>query len=281
MHTQRAQTRFCLEQPWFVFSATQRYQAAQSLDTSISHFYSFVADRPSSSALAIPDGCVDLIFECDATRPNARVCGSPSKVRAFALNQGQRYFGVRFCSGINPAFLSLSAGELKDQEIDLCEAIKGAETLVEMAAGSLAFDALCKGVERFFEHAATHENKGLTQRVIGLIKQHRGTLAMRELETHFACTSRTLQRQFKQDTGMSPKAFSRIVRCQEAFKLLEKPRYNALDVALELGFSDQSHFQREFKELVSLTPLDYAQRTHGEYGDCIELSPPARTITVH
>jgi len=33
---------------------------------------------------------------------------------------------------------------------------------------------------------------------------------------------------------------------------------------MSLGFSDQAHFQREFKKLVNATPLDYLNRVKYE-----------------
>ncbi|WP_236037331.1 helix-turn-helix domain-containing protein [Marinomonas vulgaris] len=36
------------------------------------------------------------------------------------------------------------------------------------------------------------------------------------------------------------------------------------DLACDLGFSDQSHFLREFKKLVSVTPLDYLHQVKQE-----------------
>lgn len=61
---------------------------------------------------------------------------------------------------------------------------------------------------------------------------------------------------------MSPKAFGRIMRCQAALHSLhQQGQVSFSDLALDLGFSDQSHFLREFKKLVSTTPLDYQRRT--------------------
>lgn len=280
MHTQRAVSNFCLEQPWFVFNATQRYCVAESIDPRISHFYSFVVDRSDSRALAIPDGCVDIIFDCDGNNPSARVCGSPAKVRQFDLQQGHRYFGVRFCSGYTPTFLTMSACELRDQEFELSHAMNGAEEFLELMVIHQSFDKLCNGVDSYLRDCLRLPAAGLTECLLTMIKQHRGCLAMSDLERRFSCTGRTIQRQFKECTGMSPKSFSRIVRCYEALKLLEKQKSSTLDIALELGFSDQSHFQREFKELVNITPLDYVKRAEvSEYLACIELAGANRSLS--
>ncbi|MCY1461566.1 hypothetical protein D9M71_792350 [compost metagenome] len=51
------------------------------------------------------------------------------------------------------------------------------------------------------------------------------------------------------------------------------------ELAMELGFTDQSHFLRDFKKLVSTTPHDYQQRIiRGAYTQRIKQS---RETAVH
>lgn len=60
---------------------------------------------------------------------------------------------------------------------------------------------------------------------------------------------------------MSPKAFLRIIRCQAALDTLNtRHDISFAQLALDLGFSDQSHFLRDFKKLVSTTPCDYQRK---------------------
>lgn len=65
-----------------------------------------------------------------------------------------------------------------------------------------------------------------------------------------------LHRVFTREVGLSPHAFQMQVRISRAKALLNEGR--ALrTVAAETGFADQSHFTREFKRLVGLTPGAY------------------------
>jgi AraC-like DNA-binding protein len=70
---------------------------------------------------------------------------------------------------------------------------------------------------------------------------------------------------------MSPKTFCRIIRCQAALDTLNTQHdVSFSDLALDLGFSDQSHFLRDFKKLVSTTPCDYQRKmTQNAYTDRI------------
>ncbi|MOA46479.1 transcriptional activator FtrA [compost metagenome] len=93
------------------------------------------------------------------------------------------------------------------------------------------------------------------------IRESKGDIRLTQLEELTGYSCRTLQRQFQTDMGMSPKAFSRIVRCQSAIhEINRQERVIFSELACDLGFSDQPHFLREFKKLVSTTPLNYQRR---------------------
>ncbi len=67
-----------------------------------------------------------------------------------------------------------------------------------------------------------------------------------------------LLRVFCAETGMPPHAYLDSVRLSHAKRLLRQglsPR----DVALETGFTDQSHFANRFKRLVGVTPGQYVK----------------------
>ena len=70
-----------------------------------------------------------------------------------------------------------------------------------------------------------------------------------------ACLSkRQYERVFRETVGMNPKEYARIVRFQKALWLMQKGENNYAGIAAECGYSDQSHFIRNFRELSSYTP---------------------------
>lgn len=68
-----------------------------------------------------------------------------------------------------------------------------------------------------------------------------------------------LARAFRHTMGMSPHAWQLDRRIERAKPLL-LAGVPLAEVALQLGFSDQSHFQRAFKQRVAATPLEYLRR---------------------
>ena len=113
----------------------------------------------------------------------------------------------------------------------------------------------------FFTPRLVRKSSSLTHQLINPIQQCKGTIRIDQLETLTGYSCRTIQRQFRQDTGLSPKAFCKILRCQSALNSIHRQQgVSFTDLAFDLGFSDQSHFLREFKKSVSTTPGDYQKQ---------------------
>ncbi|MFS2221698.1 helix-turn-helix domain-containing protein [Pantoea sp. B65] len=250
------------EQPWFVLSAAQHYSLMNSDHPAISHFYSFDVSQSASLTLAVPDGCVDIVFDCDAAQPRARVCGTTLEARSAQLIRNHRYFGVRFAPGVIPDFLDVMAEELTDREFNFFDVVPDARHACEQILRTPLFSQQIALFNTHFTPRLVRKTSTVTSSIIRTILQQRGNIRVGQLEALTGYTCRTIQRQFRQDTGMSPKAFGRIMRCQAALNTLhQRGNISFSNLALDLGFSDQSHFLREFKKLVSTTPLDYQRRT--------------------
>jgi AraC-like DNA-binding protein len=65
---------------------------------------------------------------------------------------------------------------------------------------------------------------------------------------------------FRQTTGLAPKSYGRVMRFQRALRKLGS--HNERDLAmlaLEAGYCDQSHFNRDFRQFTGVTPTTYRQ----------------------
>ncbi|WP_021020215.1 helix-turn-helix domain-containing protein [Vibrio gazogenes] len=258
------------KQPWFVLSAAQDFSLCSSDIAEVSHFYGFEADSSASLTLAIPDGCIDILFDCDATSPTAYVCGTTLEATRANFVHQHRYFGVRFVPGVIPDFLNASASEMINHLLRLHDVVPTCNALFEQVVSAPTFVQQVTLTQQFLKDKLLNNRRRrrfspLTSQAIELICHHKGNIQIKQLEALTGYTSRTLQRQFLGDLGLSPKAFSRIIRCQSAvYHINHQQQVIFSDLAYGLGFSDQSHFLREFKRLVSATPLDYQKRVKHE-----------------
>jgi AraC-like DNA-binding protein len=63
---------------------------------------------------------------------------------------------------------------------------------------------------------------------------------------------------FVHAVGLTPKVYSRVRRLQRALHRARVPGTDSwASVAADAGYSDQSHFNREFRECVGVTPTRY------------------------
>jgi len=82
------------------------------------------------------------------------------------------------------------------------------------------------------------------------------TLTLDELAAVAGLSRYHFVRAFSRSFGMTPHAWQLDQRIQRARGLLDQGMSLA-DTALQLGFADQSHFQRAFKQRVAATPGEY------------------------
>jgi AraC-like DNA-binding protein len=65
---------------------------------------------------------------------------------------------------------------------------------------------------------------------------------------------------FHDGLGLTPKLYCRLKRFQGALEQVAvRPAASLVDVALEAGYSDQAHFNREFREFAGVSPGEYRE----------------------
>jgi AraC family transcriptional regulator, transcriptional activator FtrA len=89
-----------------------------------------------------------------------------------------------------------------------------------------------------------------------LSKQH--TIAT--LANRASMSSRTLQRQFKETTGLSPYEWITHERVALAKELLESKRTPLIKIAEQVGFQSPETFRRHFRRLTATSPMAYRSR---------------------
>jgi AraC family transcriptional regulator len=95
-------------------------------------------------------------------------------------------------------------------------------------------------------------------RVVDHIENHLGrTLHLSELSEAAGLSRVQFLRQFKKATGRSPHAYIVERRIERAKQLLKRPDSTLIGVALDLGFSNQSHFSQVFRKAVGIPPSQW------------------------
>ncbi|WP_179473802.1 helix-turn-helix domain-containing protein [Chryseobacterium sp. H1D6B] len=89
----------------------------------------------------------------------------------------------------------------------------------------------------------------------------KGSIPVSEVATAAHATVRTLERKFKQSSGYTVKDVSGLMRFEQVRnQLWHHPESNIAALAVELGYTDQSHLSREFKRYTGTTPAAFARK---------------------
>lgn len=97
--------------------------------------------------------------------------------------------------------------------------------------------------------------------VVDFVNRNYGeSISMVEMARLAGLSSTHFNRRFKQLLRFTPTDYLRTVRIQAAQQLLAATSRSLSDIATSVGFTDQSHFTRRFRETTGLTPEVYRRR---------------------
>lgn len=87
-----------------------------------------------------------------------------------------------------------------------------------------------------------------------------GRVRIEALAAEIGCSRRYLSRCFAAELGLSPKRVARLIRFEHVCRRVRAQPSRWAQIAVEAGFCDQPHLNREFRELSGTTPADFIAR---------------------
>lgn len=126
-----------------------------------------------------------------------------------------------------------------------------------------AFSAI--GAHRAVEHAKAYLHDRFNEPV-----------SLDELATAAGLSRFHLPRTFAHHVDTPPHAYQIRIRIERATRLL-RTGMSPGNVALTVGFADQSHFTRHFRRITRTTPAQYARTTFGDFPNRPLSAPRAGT----
>ena len=103
--------------------------------------------------------------------------------------------------------------------------------------------------------------RGLHPAVAQALQQFRTVTSVGDVVRSSGYSHRRFIALFSRSVGLTPKAYCRVLRFQDVLRRARRRMSASLiDIAADAGYSDQSHFTREFREFAGVTPADYRGR---------------------
>ena len=111
-------------------------------------------------------------------------------------------------------------------------------------------------LNRFFlSRLPTHEKCPALVQVLQLIHDAKGNITIKTIEQNTGISRRSIERQFSQKIGISPKVYAQIIRFKNVLNFLaSNPGTTWSELTHNNGFFDQAHMIRYFREYLNVSP---------------------------
>jgi AraC-like DNA-binding protein len=87
-----------------------------------------------------------------------------------------------------------------------------------------------------------------------------GRARIESLAAELGCSRRYIHASFREQVGIPPKTLARLLRFEDVCHRIDDEPARWADIAHNAGYCDQSHLNRDFRELAGTTPTDFLAR---------------------
>ncbi|EOL47450.1 helix-turn-helix domain-containing protein [Enterococcus caccae] len=223
-----------------------------------SYWFSYT-DSSSPPSRIIPDLCSDVIVQLSTELDVLQIKVSGPNTSFFYSYSDQPivYFGIRYYLGGMYPFFNQSFKGLKDQLTELALLEKRmAVDLTDNLSGKTSLSEVIKGADLYFlERLNRLSPRKISIPIQMFIENHGHLISYAEGTANRSLSERSLQRLFREETGLSPYEAFDVLRFQKVYQeLISKPNISHLDLVEKYGFFDQAHYSRKMKKMTGLTP---------------------------
>lgn len=262
---------FPMLQPLVCFDV-QNYQEFSGSVPFLFSTYEFDTMSYITHVRFIPNGCIDLLIPISRSQIERTVkdysnnqalilVGAADTLTKITLPENTHYFCIRFAPGVFYWNQRTLPAELF-KKILYCENSKDYSPI--MPKNLARFESIEKRTAYWMDNVLPCLKKTyLTPTVVQMIHdivETFGSIRIEELSDKLSYSVRHTNRLFLNALGYGPKTFCKYVRIQNVlFEIKKMPGLGSKSFLQKVCYSDQAHFQREFKEFTGITPRQYIQ----------------------
>lgn len=230
--------------------------------------------EPDTAYTIIPNGCLELIIHLDelycqlptqeglAQTPDYMLIGLFSQPYRVSFQRAVPIFSIRFKPEAIPLLLGVPGKEVFNTYENIEHLLDSRFRDFGHRLRQCTCDAeRVAWADQFFTHLLDRQRPTAdyvvtaTQLIRDAIDQPLEVISRR-----LHISQRQLERKFKEQIGMTPKRYQRLMRLRKVVQTLEQ--HQTLDltsVAYYCGYFDQAHFIKDFKRITGYTPSVYRQ----------------------
>jgi len=232
-----------------------------------------VSEVSTKTFKIIADGCPGLIFQENVNScldnnsnllPQLFLHGLTTNHSEKTVKGNFRNISIHFKPTALKSFFGIDANELTDTYTDLNLACVSnvSEKLVNTTSTERRIEILTSFlIDNLKQNLKLKIEK--THYALDLLYKENSIPALQRIQSELNISERSLERMFKQNIGISPKLFARIVRFQMSLNNLRNKDYlKLMDIVHKNNYADQSHYIRDFKQFAGVSPNQFIRQAN-------------------
>lgn len=212
--------------------------------------------RYGGSAALVESGRTTVLADVTLT-------GMRNTVRRMHTSAGGGIIVASFHEAGARVVFGLAMHHLFNDIVGLHELVASEEMDELRSAVASARDSLARvrAVERFLLTRKSHGKRDpAVAAAVRAMRFAHGTVSIRSLALGLGLSQDRFEKRFRQELGATPKQYCSVLRFRQA--LGAYPAHSCLaELAVEVGYYDQSHFIREFRAVTGETPQRFLRGT--------------------
>ena len=207
---------------------------------------------------------------CNRSHPTLFIRGPITRPFHCIAKGAPTAIGIELKPQALTALFGIGAGELRDGVVEL-NAFSTSNLNEQLLHAQSRQDQIGL-LTRFLTAKAEggRRKDELVTQSLRLIGRNVGAMHVRNLLKLLNVSERQFERRFARAVGVPASFYVRVMRFQEAIRLMQAGRFGRLiDIAYDLGYMDQSHFIKDVKEFTGTTPSNLSHAID----ECATMAP--------
>ncbi|WP_235857570.1 helix-turn-helix domain-containing protein [Paenibacillus albiflavus] len=245
------------------FKLTRHAPSSPELNYFVKHFWIIqwdLCERDEHVQAVIPNPCANLVVEPNQTA----IYGVSSHKFTHRIEGKGSVCGVKFRPGGLYPFVQIPLSQLTNRSMPIHTITPITPSRIEaelLTIQDASKMAECAEFYLFPKLPSPDPSVMLVNQIVDYISTNQDLTRVDQVSDYFDINARQLQRLFNQYVGVPPKWVIKINRLQNAAESMDYNDYNDLiNLSNDLGYYDQSHFIKDFKSIIGLTPDEYIKQ---------------------
>jgi AraC-like DNA-binding protein len=233
-----------------------------------------VEGTDKNSNKIIPDGFSELIFhygdpyliEHNADwkqQSNCLIAGQLTKPVILKPSGNSGVFGIKFKATALWKMFGCNMKDLQNQSIAVNDILDiNVNEIALKLTEAKDFAARVDLIEKYFGVLIQRTRRTQTDEAIAHMFEVKGNISVLQLASRLKISNRKLERMFNEQVGVSPKVFTRLIRFNSVFSVLEKKTITKAEASYLCGYFDQAHFNKDFKAFTGEDAVHYFRQNH-------------------